>query len=214
VAIDGDQIVVGALEDDNGNLYTGAAYVFTRAGDRWTQKSKLVASDRSSGSYFGDDVAIKGDIVIVGAAFANDYSGAAYVFSVSDSPAPAAVPMFIRSLGDINGDGSQDIVVLANKDGTLTAKVKDAKDRHWIKTIRFDNNLVPVDLEVMPDINGNGAPELAVLGSGGMRSEVRDSLTGKKLGYVDFDPNLAAIDLELVTDLTGNDVLELAMLGR
>ena len=118
------------------------------------------------------------------------------------------------SVGDINDDGSQDIVALVKEDGTLTASVKDAEDRHLINTVAFDANLVPVDLEVMADINANGAPELVVLGTGSTRSEVRDSLTGEYLGEVDFDPTLSPIDLELVADQTGNAIPELAMLGR
>jgi hypothetical protein len=120
----------------------------------------------------------------------------------------------IRALGDINGDGSQDIVALERKNGTLTATIKDVTNRNRINVIRFDGRLVPVDLEVMPDTNGNGAPELVVLGTGSTRSEVRDSLTGEKLTTVDFDPNLSPIDLELLTDQTGNGVPELAMLGQ
>jgi hypothetical protein len=122
--------------------------------------------------------------------------------------------LFVRALGDINGDGNQDIVALYRQDGNLVATVKDAETPRWIKQIRFDSSLVAVDLEVMPDINRNGAPELVVLGRGSTRSEVRDSLTGQTLGSVEFDPALAPVDLELVTDRTGNGIPELAMLGQ
>jgi hypothetical protein len=122
--------------------------------------------------------------------------------------------LFVHALGDINGDGSQDIVALFRKDGKLVATVKDSETPRWIRTIRFDSNLVPVDLEVMTDSNGNGAPELVVLGIGSIRSEVRDSLTGEKLGAVSFDLALSPIDLELLTDQTGNGIPELAMLGQ
>lgn len=123
-------------------------------------------------------------------------------------------PNSVAALGDIDGDGSQDIVALVKEDGTLTATVRDAEDRSLINTIAFDANLVPVDLEVMADINANGAPELVVLGTGSTRSEIRDSLTGEHLGEVGFDPELTPIDLELVADQTGNVIPELAMLGR
>ena len=123
-------------------------------------------------------------------------------------------PMFIRAPGDINGDGSQDIVALIKDANALTATVKDAEDGHLINTVIFDANLVPVDLEVMADINANGAPELVILGTGSTRAEVRDALTGEHLGAVAFYPALSAIDLELATDQTSNSIPELAMLGQ
>ena len=81
VAIEGDTIVVGAL---NG---AGEAYVFTRSNDIWTQQSRLTADDGAYQDRFGTSVAIDGDTVIVGASFAtvdaNYAQGAAYVFTRS-----------------------------------------------------------------------------------------------------------------------------------
>lgn len=73
VAISGDNAVVGAFKESKnaagGNSLSGAgaAYVFTNNGGTWSQNQKLVASDRSSGDYFGRGVAIFGDKAIVGA---------------------------------------------------------------------------------------------------------------------------------------------------
>ncbi len=64
VAVDGDTAVVGALADDNG---TGSAYVYRRTGNRWAQTAKLTASDGAPDSWFGADVAIDGDTIVVGA---------------------------------------------------------------------------------------------------------------------------------------------------
>lgn len=80
VAIDGDDIVVGAVGDGNG---AGAAYVYTLAGATWLEQTKLTASDGESGDNFGWDVDIDGDDIIVGATGDDDQgvdSGAAYVF--------------------------------------------------------------------------------------------------------------------------------------
>lgn len=85
VAISGDYIVVGAINATvNGNAEQGAAYVFVRNGNNWTQQAKLVASDGAAGDNFGR-VAIDGIRVVVGASAdgigANSFQGSAYVFS-------------------------------------------------------------------------------------------------------------------------------------
>ncbi len=80
-AISGDTIVVGAYEEDstqttitngttsagNGASYSGAAYVFKRTGNAWTQEAYLKASNSESGDTFGSSTAISGDTIVVGA---------------------------------------------------------------------------------------------------------------------------------------------------
>lgn len=82
VAIEGDVVVVGAPEGNDGQR--GAAYVFTRTGDQWAQSAKLQVSTVSFVD-FGSDVSISGDTILVGARFgignANAFTGAAYVFT-------------------------------------------------------------------------------------------------------------------------------------
>jgi hypothetical protein len=86
VAIDGDYAIVGARgEDPDGNSSAGAAYIFKRIGDTWTQQTKLVAGDKQPGDNFGDSVAISGDYAIVGAYAedpdGNSNAGAAYIYT-------------------------------------------------------------------------------------------------------------------------------------
>lgn len=77
----GDIVVVGAC----GQTYnTGAAYVFARSGETWSQAQKLVASDVSQGDSFGISVATSGDTVIVGSYATENRQGAAYVFARSN----------------------------------------------------------------------------------------------------------------------------------
>jgi hypothetical protein len=83
VAIDGNTIVAGAVGEDDGGSAAGAAYVFVRTGTTWSQQQRLKASDAGTFDFFGVTVAIKGDIVIVGAPGNDDLaagSGSAYVF--------------------------------------------------------------------------------------------------------------------------------------
>ncbi len=88
VAISGDTALVGAPYDDVGsNLDQGSAYVFGRnqgGTDHWGQVAHLTAADGGAYDYFGCSVAISGDTLIVGAAWAdvgsNREQGVAYVF--------------------------------------------------------------------------------------------------------------------------------------
>jgi hypothetical protein len=76
VAVSGDILVVGAIgeassasggEADNSANYAGAAYVFTRSGEDWSQQAYLKASNAELGDFFGYSVAISGDTLAVGA---------------------------------------------------------------------------------------------------------------------------------------------------
>jgi FG-GAP repeat len=84
VAVSGDTVVVGAVNDDDAGTSSGSAYVFVRDTDgMWSQQQKLTADDAAEGDLFGIDVAVHGDTVVVGTARRNgssDLSGAAYVF--------------------------------------------------------------------------------------------------------------------------------------
>ena len=108
VSISGDTIVVGAFAEDsnatgvNGNQAdnsasaSGAAYVFTRTADVWTQQAYLKASNTGANDVFGLSLSISGDTIVVGAADEDSNatgvngnqadnsvgnSGAAYVFT-------------------------------------------------------------------------------------------------------------------------------------
>jgi T5SS/PEP-CTERM-associated repeat protein len=83
VAIDGVVAVIGARgEDDDVNGYNdeGAAYVYRYSGT-WAEEDKLEALDGVGGDYFGDSVAVEGDVAVVGSWKIDEgYRGAAYVF--------------------------------------------------------------------------------------------------------------------------------------
>jgi hypothetical protein len=66
VGIDGDLIVVGEPEGNNG---TGAAYILQRSAGVWSIVKTLLASDGAADDRFGYSVSISGDTVVVGAPF-------------------------------------------------------------------------------------------------------------------------------------------------
>jgi hypothetical protein len=84
VSVSGDTIVVGAyLEDSNQTTVTngatassnnltensGAAYVFKRTGNTWTQEAYLKAPNPDNSDLFGSTVVVDGDTVAVGASY-------------------------------------------------------------------------------------------------------------------------------------------------
>jgi hypothetical protein len=78
--------VVEAINGDGDGLNRGVAYIFERnrdGADNWNQVTKLAASDDEDHDAFGHSVAVNGDTVVVGAAFADGASadpGAAYLY--------------------------------------------------------------------------------------------------------------------------------------
>ncbi|MCA2971618.1 MAG: hypothetical protein INH43_24140, partial [Acidobacteriaceae bacterium] len=79
VALAGDTLVVSADQEDsaatgvngdqssNAASNAGAVYIFVRSGGSWSQQAYLKASNTGAGDRFGQDVAISGDTVVVGA---------------------------------------------------------------------------------------------------------------------------------------------------
>jgi hypothetical protein len=67
VAADGETVLVGAWRDDEAGADAGAAYVFVRQDDGWTQQAKLLPSAAGSADAFGWSVALDGDTALIGA---------------------------------------------------------------------------------------------------------------------------------------------------
>ncbi len=87
VAVSGNSIVVGAARATvNGNNQQGAAYVFVKPTNGWTnmtETAKLTPSDGAPFAYFGTAIAIRGNTVVVGSPSSNSVNagpGTAYVF--------------------------------------------------------------------------------------------------------------------------------------
>ncbi len=84
VAIEGDLIVVGAARDDVWGALSGSAYVYRRVGGVWSIERKLAPDDGSATDRFGQDVAITGGRIVIGAPGDHDFTyenGAVYVFA-------------------------------------------------------------------------------------------------------------------------------------
>lgn len=83
LAADGNEVVVGAFNDDDLGSNAGAAYVFRLEDGAWREVVKLTASDGMPDDRFGHAVAIDGDVIMVSARDHDEFgedSGAVYVF--------------------------------------------------------------------------------------------------------------------------------------
>lgn len=87
VGIYGTTAVVGAYFDEDKGDRSGSAYVFDRVGPgEWVQTQKLTASDAAIDHFYGVNVGIWGDTIVIGA-YKHDFSetiigsGAAYVYT-------------------------------------------------------------------------------------------------------------------------------------
>ena len=63
VDIDGPSAIIGAYTADNA---AGAAYIFSRTGNTWSQELKLSPADLTTNDFFGSSVAISGSFALVG----------------------------------------------------------------------------------------------------------------------------------------------------
>jgi RHS repeat-associated protein len=79
----GNLAVIGGEEDSSG---TGAAWIFTRSGSTWTQKTKLTGKEETGAGHFGSGVAVSSDAstVLVGGEADNKNAGAAWVFTETE----------------------------------------------------------------------------------------------------------------------------------
>jgi len=83
LVVDGDTMVIGALEDASSQ---GAAYVYVLNQGAWAFEQKLTASDGAADDEFGSALAISGDRIVVGANGDDDggsSAGSVYTFSRS-----------------------------------------------------------------------------------------------------------------------------------
>ena len=74
-SIDGDWMVLGAPGDGG----VGKAHVFTFGGATWVHSTTLDPGG-STDLHFAHSVSIKGDLIVVGAPYANNHAGKAYVY--------------------------------------------------------------------------------------------------------------------------------------
>jgi len=85
IGLEGDTVVIGCEDDDDNGYNSGSAFVFRydAGSDSYVEEAQLLASDGAASDSFGYDVALSGDLAVVGAYESDaqgDDSGSAYLF--------------------------------------------------------------------------------------------------------------------------------------
>ncbi|MEM6397609.1 MAG: hypothetical protein AAF741_14770 [Bacteroidota bacterium] len=121
VAIQGDQIISGAISRANGR---GSVYVFSRLGTNWFQTQEIIASDGASSDNFGGSISLSGETLLAGALGDDSGMGGAYFFE-SFFRMPNVDQFFCKQTptlltGTDNCSDASTIVVTADPPGPIT----------------------------------------------------------------------------------------------
>lgn len=118
LSLDGDTLVVGASQDADNGVNSGAIYVFERiANDNWVEVDKLIASDGESWEWFGSDVLINGDLIVVGSSeHGHNYNsaGAVYVFEPQEDGSWVEVAELLASDGGFGDHFGRSVAMIGN----------------------------------------------------------------------------------------------------
>ncbi len=167
VAISGNTAIVGSIYDDDDGADSGSAYLFDITTGQ--QIAKLTADDAASGDYFGDAVAISGNIAIVGSVYDDDVgtnSGSAYLFDITTGQQIAKLTADDAAAGNHFGDsvaisGNTAIVGSDRDDDAFTtsgsAYLFDITTGQQIAKLRADDATAGDRFGTSVSISGNTA---------------------------------------------------------
>ncbi|MCP4136562.1 MAG: choice-of-anchor D domain-containing protein [bacterium] len=88
VAMDGNNLIVGAYGNNQAGDWAGAVYFYSRSGDSWNLVNEVIPSGLTEKSKFGVAVDIYGEYAIVGAPalkVSDDTTGAAFIYKYNGS---------------------------------------------------------------------------------------------------------------------------------
>lgn len=85
VALEGNTLIIGSWQDDDGAFNGGAAFIYDRSGSAWSLRSKHLSSAPASHDWLGFAVAIGAGTVVAGATRADDRATDAGMADVIDA---------------------------------------------------------------------------------------------------------------------------------
>ncbi len=84
VSLGDNRALIGAPQDnENGSAHSGSAYIFDYIDSQWQLAKKITANDSAQFDGFGNAVFLNGDLALIGASSADDYTGSVYVFNLA-----------------------------------------------------------------------------------------------------------------------------------
>lgn len=147
VEMEGEYLVVSGHRDDDKGVDSGAAYIFKREADIWTQQAKLTAGDGDAGEHFGASVSISGDTVLIGAPLDNqngEKSGSAYLFTRNGTtwsqqakllPSDGAASNYFGN--NVSIDGNNALIGTVRSSGVGAAYIFKRTDMNWAQQARL-----------------------------------------------------------------------------
>jgi len=124
--------------------------------------------------------------------------------------------MIAETVPDFSGNGIDEIAVFTYNDGVAKVSVNDAETGEQLTSFSLSSEYMPIDLEVVPNFDGTGADELALLAKdpigGKSRLFLRDAGDGSVLSSRGLTASYVPYDLEVIPDMNGSGGDELAIL--
>ncbi len=125
-------------------------------------------------------------------------------------------PLAMTMVPDLDGNSVAELAVLGTDvNGTVRVTIKDSVSDALVNAINFPSRFSPISFSTLPDLNGNGVPEIAVLGvdnSGKIRVIIKDAETRANINTLSFPSGITPVSMTSISDLDGNGVPELAVL--
>ena len=209
VAIHNGQAVFGAQADDDSGMDSGSAYVYTIKPALRTNLISL--PDINSNGYADVAVAVTGTDFHV---HVRDGSSDALITDINFST-DGAVEMVL--LPDLDASGIPEIAILQLlSSGQVRVQARDSVTGGVSGNFWFGAQYAPVAMDVVNDYNGNGLPEIAVLGSETGTDAVRVQVQDTSAGFLDniyLGTQSIATDVVTVADTSGNGIPEIGILG-
>jgi uncharacterized repeat protein (TIGR01451 family) len=150
-----------------------------------------------------------------------------YIASVQDSQSGIVISQVnfgsepvvsLDTIDDIDGNGHPELAALALKlSGHMWVQVRDSVAGNLINAIYYGTSHAPVDMAVVPDTDGNGVAEIAVLGvdsTGLSRLLARDALSGAVTSKIFISNKTTLVDISIMADISGNGMPEIVFHGR
>jgi len=151
----------------------------------------------------------------------------AEIRNVSGAEAPRSIwfaadhaPVGMTTIGDdADGNGTAELAVLStrNSDGRGLVEVKNAFGPTNTRAIWAGAGYTPHDIDVVPDADSNGVPEIAILSTrdsdGRIVAEIKNAAGATSPNAVWFAPGHSAIDMVVVDDKDSNGIPEVAVLS-
>ncbi len=139
-----DRIIVGAF---GSNQFRGRAYIFERSGEDWRQVANLRAPERDLDDRFGMDVAIEGDVAVVGCRWDDERgrdAGSAFVYEREESGQWVAVQQLFADPVVVGGEFGDRVCLRGDRlligamgnvgGGPGAAYLFERTDRGWTQT--------------------------------------------------------------------------------